>query len=110
MTTKRTTKKAVAEKATIVAKEATAKSSVKKPTVKQLQELLVLKENLIISLENDVVAAKSNLASAAERALKLDSYVWSLEDEINTLENQSWWSFTKDRIGQTFVRLMGGFK
>lgn len=98
------TTKPVAEKATTVAKEATTK----KPTVKQLQEILTLKENLIISLENDVFAAKGKLQSAAEHTLKLESYIRSLEDEVNLLENISWWAFTKDRLAQTFIRWFGG--
>lgn len=106
MTNKRTTKKAVAEKATNVAKEATPK----KPTVKQLQELLTLKENLIESLEIDLLNLRSKLSLLEERNTKLDSYNTNLEYLVDSLENQSWWSVTKDRIGQTFIRLMGGFK
>lgn len=98
------TTKPVAEKATTVAKETTSK----KPTVKQLQELLTLKENLIISLENDVFAAKGKLQSAAEHTLKIETYTRSLEGRVNELENISWWQFTKDRLAQTFIRWFGG--
>ena len=98
------TTKTVAEKATNVAKEATPK----KLTVKQLQELLTLKENLIISLEDDVVNAKAGVSSAAEHVLKLETYTRSLEGRVNELESISWWQFTKDRLAQTFIRWFGG--
>ena len=98
------TTKTVAEKTTTVAKEATPK----KPTVKQLQEILTLKENLIISLESDVFAAKGTLQSAAEHTLKIEAYTRSLEDKVNELESVSWWQFTKDRLAQTFIRWFGG--
>ena len=117
MTTKRNTKKAVAEKATNVVEKATVKVTTKKPTVKDLQGQLALaqavvqaKDNLIESLEIDLFNLRSKVSLLEERNTKLDSYNANLEDLINSLENQSWWNFTKDRIGQMFIQLVGGFK